>query len=518
MSIDHLKSSKNEILSLLSESDYSSKVGFEREGLRIGNSFISKKSHPKSLGSALCNKYITTDFSEAQLELVTPPFEDKEDAMQFLDGIHHFISHKIEDEIIWPFSMPLYIGSDKNISIASYGKSNLAKFKEIYRRGLSERYGRLMQAISGVHYNFSVPESIWENDLFVKKNIDPKEVRSEAYFNMLRNVYRLNWLVFYLFGASPTITKDFLTEDYRSFKKLDMETLYLPYATSLRMSDFGYQNARRRKIEVSFNSMVEYIFDLNRATNTINDEFRHIKINYSNRKTQINENILQIDDEYYAIARAKSKIISDQRTTSKLTQGGVDFIEFRSLDIDPFSRIGINLETTLFLEVLLTHCFIEQGQPFSSQDIGEINHNDLLVSNAGRKPKLELTRDGKKISLNAWGNQILENLYPIAEILDCKGRNYSLAVENAKEKINNPSETSSAKILELLSSNNNSFLELGMKIGRENKDYYLKRKQSSNYLWNLLDKEAKESFLEQQALEKNDNMSFDSYIENYFKS
>ena len=133
MFIDQLNCSENEILSLIRESDCSSKVGFEREGLRVGNSLLSKKPHPKSLGSALCNKFITTDFSEAQLELVTPPHEDKKDAMQFLDDIHHFTSHKIEDEIIWPFSMPLDIGSDEDIPIASYGKSNLARFKEIYR-------------------------------------------------------------------------------------------------------------------------------------------------------------------------------------------------------------------------------------------------------------------------------------------------------------------------------------------------------------------------------------------------
>jgi len=515
--IDQLNCSENEILSLIRESDCSSKVGFEREGLRVGNSLLSKKPHPKSLGSALCNKFITTDFSEAQLELVTPPHEDKKDAMQFLDDIHHFTSHKIEDEIIWPFSMPLDIGSDEDIPIASYGKSNLARFKEIYRNGLSERYGKMMQAISGVHYNYSVPDAIWENELFKNIDIDPKETRSAAYFNMMRNIYRMNWLVFYLFGASPVITKNFLTQDSEPFKKLDKQTLYLPYSTSLRMSNFGYQNARRKKLEVSINSMAQYISDLKKATNTTHEEFRNIQTKNSNLQAQINENILQIDDEYYAIARAKSKIISDQQTTSKLNQGGVDFIELRSLDIDPFSRTGINEETTLFLELLLTYCFIKQGQLFTSEEIENINHNDSLVAKTGRKPNLELIRNRKKISLSAWGNQIMENLYPIAAILDCEGAKYSIAIENAKEKINNPDQTLSAQILELLSSNNTSFLELGMSIGRENKDYYLKSKKSTNQSWDLLDKEAKESIAEQEALEKNDSLSFESYIENYFK-
>ena len=287
MFIDRLNCSENEILSLIRESDCSSKVGFEREGLRVGNSLLSKKPHPKSLGSALCNKFITTDFSEAQLELVTPPHEDKKDAMQFLDDIHHFTSHKIEDEIIWPFSMPLDIGSDEDIPIASYGKSNLARFKEIYRNGLSERYGKMMQAISGVHYNYSVPDAIWENELFKNIDIDPKETRSAAYFNMMRNIYRMNWLVFYLFGASPVITKNFLTQDSEPFKKLDKQTLYLPYSTSLRMSNFGYQNARRKKLEVSINSMAQYISDLKKATNTTHEEFRNIQTKNSGQTTGI---------------------------------------------------------------------------------------------------------------------------------------------------------------------------------------------------------------------------------------
>ena len=517
MLIDHLNYSENEILSLFRESDSSSKVGFEREGLRVESSFLSKKPHPKSLGSALCNRFITTDFSEAQLELVTPPHEDKKDAMQFLDDIHHFISHKIEDEIIWPFSMPLDIGSDEDILIASYGKSNLARFKEIYRNGLSERYGKMMQAISGLHYNYSVPESIWESEFFNNKDIDPKKTRSAAYFNMMRNVYRMNWLVLYLFGASPVITKNFLAQDSDPFKKLDKKTLYLPFATSLRMSNYGYQNARRKKIEVSINSMDQYISDLRSATNTTHQEFRNIQIKNSNFQAQINENILQIDDEYYAIARAKSKIISDQRTTSKLKQGGVDFIELRSLDIDPFSRIGIKEETTLFLEVLMTYCFLKDGQFFSSEEIENINHNDSLVAKIGRKPNLELIRNGKRISLSAWGNQIMENLYPIAAILDCEGAKYSVAIDNAKEKINNPDQTLSAQILELLSSNNTSFLELGMSIGKEHKDYFLKRKKSTNQSWELLEKETRKSIAEQKALEKNDSLSFESYLEDYFK-
>ena len=518
MLIDLLNCTENDLLSALLETDLSSKVGFERECLRIENSRLSKRRHPKLLGSALCNKYITTDFSEAQLELVTPPNENKKEAVQFLDDIHHFTSHRIGDEIIWPFSMPLDIGSDEDIPIAAYGESNLARFKEIYRNGLSERYGRLMQTISGLHYNFSLPDCIWENEIFKNKNIDLQEIRSEAYFNMLRNIYKINWLILYLFGASPVITKNFLTQDSSKFKKLDEETLYLPHSTSLRMSNFGYQNSRRKKLEVSVNSMTEYISDLKEATKIIHEEFRKIKTKDPSCRAQINENILQIDDEYYAIARAKSKIISGQRTISKLNQGGVDFIELRSLDIDPFSRPGINEETTLFLETLLTYCFIKKGQLFDFEDIRNINLNDSLVAKMGRKPNLELIRNRKKISLKEWGNQIIHRLYPIAAALDRRGYKYSTALENLKEKIDCPEKTLSAELLDLLTTNNTSFLELGMAIGKENKDYYLKTKRSANKSWHRLNKEAEESITQQKILEENASIPFDSFVENYFNS
>jgi len=494
-----------------------SEVGFEKESLRVINSSISKSPHLEALGSSLCNQYITTDFSEAQLELVTPPFQDKSKGLNFLDDIHHFISCNLEDEILWPFSMPVTIKEEEDIPIANYGPSNLGVFKRTYRNGLSHRYGRLMQAISGLHYNYSVPDSIWQSSLFENMDIDSKKVRSDAYFNMLRNIYRINWLILYLFGASPILTRNFLTEDNKLFKQLDKQTLYLPYATSLRMSNYGYQNTRRKKLEVSINSIAEYISDLRKATNTTHSEFAKIQTTNTNFQAQINKNILQIDDEYYAVARAKSKIISDQRTTSKLYQDGVDFIELRSLDLNPFSRIGIDTETTFFLEVLLAYCFIKQGQHFTDDEIKNINHNDALVATQGREPKLELLKDRETISLKGWGNQIMDSLLPIATLLDSNKNQYKEVVNQMREKINDPNKTLSARLLDKITNNNMSFIELGKSIGEANKMHYLNLNQSKNDNWNLLEKEAIDSYTKQQKLEKKDGESFEVFVGNYFK-
>ena len=494
-----------------------SKVGFEKESLRVVNSSISKQAHPEFLGSALCNHYITTDFSEAQLELVTPPLKDKIKGLKFLEDIHHFVSCNIKDEILWPFSMPTVINTDKDIPIANYGSSNLGLFKRIYREGLSHRYSRKMQTISGIHYNYSVPESLWQSPLLNKSSENCNEIRSSAYFNMLRNIYRINWLILYLFGASPTITSNFIIKGSQSLKQLDNDTFYLPYATSLRMSDFGYCNNRRNKLQVSMNSLKGYVSDLRKATNTPFSEFAVIDKANTKLQQQINENILQIDDEYYAVARAKSKTISEQRTTSKLSQGGVDYIELRSLDLNPYSRIGIDKETVLFLETLLIYCFIKQGQHFTDDEIRNISHNDSSVAQKGREPNLCLLKNGKKISLKEWGKQIIENLLPIAAVLDCDKFQYTNAIELMRKKINDASLTLSGRFLDEILSKNLSFIDFGNTIGEQNKTHYLNLKKSKNINWDLLEKESINSHNQQKILEMDDRQSFEAFVEHYIK-
>ena len=229
-------------------------LGFEKEGLRIFDSGISFAPHPKLLGSSLCNQFITTDFCEAQLELITPPIENKHEALNFLDDLHHFVICNIDNEILWPFSMPPKFSSSSDIKIADYGPSNVAMFKHTYRKGLSARYGREMQAISGLHYNYSLPDQVWDSSLIQKKFHDSEDKKSTAYFNMIRNCYRYNWLLLYLFGASPVINKNFIKKNQKEFSKVNQSTYYLPYATSLRMSDLGYRNSKRMNFHVSLNS------------------------------------------------------------------------------------------------------------------------------------------------------------------------------------------------------------------------------------------------------------------------
>ena len=492
------------------------KFGIEKESLRISQSTISRKQHQESMGSPLCHRYITTDFSEAQLELITPPLIDKKKGLNFLENIHHFVSHKIEDEIIWPFSMPPFIQSGTEIPIASYGSSNLALFKTTYRNGLSHRYGRTMQAISGIHFNYSLPEQIWKSSLFTEEKAVSKKLRANIYFRTLRNLHRMNWLILYLFGASPIVAKNFLSNKHRGFQKLDNHAYYLPYATSLRMSDLGYQNINQSNLVISLNSLQEYSFDLKQATKTRCDNFQKIDKETTEDYPQINSNILQIEDEYYAVARPKSSSVSNRRLTTKLGDTGVDYIELRSLDINPFQRIGIDLDTVHFLEVFFIYCTLSSSPPIKDGEIEEIKQNDLLVATRGRESGLLLSNNGTKISLKNWANQILDEMISIASLLDNTTTNFSSIVRKLSTQIADPEQTLSAMLLNKLLTEKMDFQELGRTIGNDYKNYYINLEASKNSDWSLLEKESADSKKRQVELEQASNQSFEDFVKEYF--
>ena len=492
------------------------RFGIEKESLRVFQSKISRRKHQQSMGSPLCNRYITTDFSEVLLELITPPLADKEMGLNFLENIHHFVSHKIDDEIMWPFSMPPFIQSDAEIPIASYGSSNLALFKTAYRNGLSYRYGRTMQAISGIHFNYSLPEQIWKSSLFKKEKADSKKLRADMYFRTLRNLHRMNWLVLYLFGASPIVSKNFLNNKQTGFQKLDGYSYYLPNATSLRMSDLGYQNVHQSKLAISLNSLEEYALNLKLATETKCEDYQKIFQEAKEDYPQINSNILQIEDEYYAIARPKSSSDSNQRLTTKLNDTGVDYIELRSLDVNPFQRIGIDLDTVHFLEMFLLYCTLKSSPSINNDEIEESRENDLLVATKGRESGLSLSKNRTKISLQNWANQILDEMMPIAEMLDNKTTNFTSIIRKFGTQIMDPDQTLSGMLLNKALSEKMSFHELGRTIGEDYKKHYFSMETSKNSIWSLLDQESADSIKKQVELEQVDDQSFEDFIKEYF--
>lgn len=514
VSDEKIESIKNDSMQILNKGS----IGFEKESLRISNNQISRLKHPSSLGSALKNGYITTDFSEAQLELISPYFSDNSKSLEFLDQLHHFVSHIIDTESLWPLSMPPFISSEDDIKIASYGTSNEGIFKTVYRNGLANRYGKKMQTISGIHFNYSLPDIFWKLDFSNEKNLNEERLRSIIYFRMLRNIFRFNWLILYLFGASPIISKNFINDDISSLIKINDEEYYLPYATSLRMSKYGYQNNTRNKLNPSLESLDHYLSDLSEALNTNSPQFSKIAIKYGPNQQQLNKNVLQIPAEHYATARPKNGSYGDNSQIKKLMVGGVSYIELRSLDINPFERTGIDIDTINFLEVFLIFCLFHESKLILEDEYEQIKSNEGLVSMAGRDPKAYLIKKGERILLRSWGNEIFDHLETYAELMNEKDRHYSISVNRIRQSINDPNKTLSGKLLDKILSERIDMSELGYQLSERNKVYYLDIKKEYNVAWDCFEEEAKRSIQEQTELEKKKTTSFEQFLKDHLKA
>lgn len=489
----------------------SGRVGIEKESLRIKNSKISDTTHQLRLGSPLCNKYITTDFSEALVELITPPYKNKEETHKFLEDIHHYVYSNIDNELLWPLSMPLHVEDINHIPIATYGTSNLAKLKYFYRKGLLNRYGSMMQIISGAHFNYSLPECIWDKEFFTSNEKSLRDIKSEVYFAALRNIKRKNWLIIYLFGSSPIIPESLLPKDSTGFKKISKKYYYLDYATSLRMSDLGYVSPFQENISVSLNSANQYVSDLFAATQTTSEKFRLIPLHTEGEILQINENILQLEDEYYSEARPKNDSSDHIRMLNKIKNFGINYLELRSLDLNPFDRSGIDKDTIYFMELFTLYCLFKESPKIDNLEEENIKENNLLVTREGRRKDISLIRFGEKISLKNWGSLILNDISSLAEKLDLSNDCYKSALKNAENKLNNLFETPSNLILDILSQES-SLEDYVLTLAKKHKDTFHNHK---NYSFDLLKKESKESLEKQLILEGKSHQPFEKYLKNY---
>ncbi len=496
--------------------------GIEKESLRIsGNGFIAQTAHPVALGSALTHPTITTDYSEALIELITPPFANITDSLAYLHQVHQFVYANLDEEILLNASMPCGIDGDLSIPIADYGRSNIGKMKHVYRHGLWHRYGRTMQAIAGIHFNYSVPEALWPV-LHQQENspLSLEDFKNAAYFGLIRNFQRLGWLILYLFGASPAICKNFFKsrpELMAQFEEHDTGTLYHPYATSLRMSDIGYKSKNQANLKIDYNSLTGYVESLSQAINTPYPDYEKIGVKVEGQYQQLNCNILQIENEFYSTIRPKQIINSGEKPTLALKKRGVRYVEMRSLDLDLFNPIGIDEGKAHFIEALLLTCLLKDSPDISDLDHQVNNSNQLLVANEGRKPGLLLDKAGQKISLKAWATEILASMKPICEILDQddETKPYSSALTEQQRLIENPDLTASAKILAQMAETKQPFSRFALNKSFEHAEYF-KQTQLDNVQVDEFTEMARDSLAKQQTLESKEQIPFDDFLTHYF--
>ena len=495
--------------------------GIERESLRMqSNGFLSQADHPRSLGSALTHPHITTDYSEALMEFITPPKNSIPEALNFLTDIHAVVhSHLENDEKLWPLSMPCMLDDqEENIRLAQYGSSNIGKFKTLYRHGLGIRYGRRMQTISGVHYNVSFPDHLFqqlqqhETDEALKQ-LSLQDYRSHRYLGLVRNFIRLTPLVMYLVGSSPSVCKCFMTGREHQLLPLIKGTLFLPYATALRMGRFGYQNSAQKQLGIHYNNLESYVAELQKAVNTPYAQFSRLGLNDENGEPiQINDHVLQIENEYYSLVRPKQVPQAGETPSQALANRGIGYVELRAVDVNPYSAIGINEDTAGFLEVLALYCLLKDSPELLDAEQDVIEQNQAEVVNRGRAPNAKILEAGQEYPLTEWIQQHVTAMQPLANILNQSYATdlYGKALLEMQSRIDDVDETLSAHVIADTMEQGGTW-NFGSFMANQHLNFYEQHVLSPETLA-YFEQLAQTSLQNQQQLEQEKEISFDEYL------
>jgi glutamate--cysteine ligase len=479
--------------------------GIEKESLRAQpGGGLALTPHPAALGSALTHPGITTDFSESQVELVTAAHPSAEAALQELTQLHQFTYRAMKDmgdEMLWVSSMPCDLPTDETIPIARFGSSNVGRAKSVYRMGLSHRYGRRMQTISGIHYNWSLPG-----------------VTSEQYFALIRNFRRHAFLLLYLFGASPAVCSTFVAGRPHELQPLSKSTMYMPHGTSLRMGRLGYQSDAQASLAVSYNSLEGYGASLQEALTRPYPAYEAVGIrNPGGDYNQLATTLLQIENEFYGTIRPKRVIFPGERPLHALRERGVEYVEVRLMDLDPFEPVGINAQTMRFLDVFLLHCLLSDSPPDTPAEIDELKHNQHHTAARGREPGLTLKRAGAEVALTGWGAEVLAQCAPIAAALDAAqgDRCYSDAVAAASAALRDASTLPSARVLAAMAQDyDNSFVKFARAQSKKTQAALQALPLSAEQQARLVAL-SEQSVLEQKKIEAADSMPFEVYRQQY---
>ncbi len=491
--------------------------GIEKESLRVSaDGHISQSSHPQALGSNLTNPFITTDFSEALLEFITPAYSDVDKCLNTMEDIHRFTLQNLEnEEMLWVSSMPCPLGSSDDIPIAQYGSSNVGKLKTLYRHGLSNRYGRLMQIISGIHYNFSMPESFWQPfQQICKHEGELKDFKTDKYLHLIRNFHRYSWLLIYLFGASPAACKCFVQGREHSLEELDESSLYLPYATCLRMGNLGYKSEAQKSLFVCYNELDAYVDCLRQAMDTPYSEYEKLgQQNSDGDYLQLNTNLLQLENEFYSTIRPKRVVKSGQRPLDALVQDGIEYIEVGAPDLNPYLPLGIDSQQIHFLDSFLLHCLLAESPACHKQEFFEVADNLALVVEQGRDPALHLKLEGKPLKMSDWADTILKDVDNAAAILDQihDTTSYTESVAAQSAKVADPSLTPSGQILRDMQENGLSFFQFSLQQSKTHRDYLQNNGLSADTI-KMMQETAASSVQKQAEIEAKDTLDFAEYL------
>jgi len=428
--------------------------GLEKENLRINDfGYLDQSDHPIKTDDPM-HAYIVKDFAESQVEFVTQPLSDPSLALKELSRLQdHFI--KNYDVRLWPFSMPSGLTPGEDIRIAEFPKTEAGNMERKYREMLAIRHGKKMQLISGVHYNFSFSDAFvnqYKELVMPESDADLKAAKNHLYFHVARNILRSKWLLIYLFGASPFVDSSYKSEVTNQLKGVEhscaccggAHTFYEDYATSLRMSRYGYHNKLQEKMRVSYNTLEEYIHHMRQG---------------------IDDGILQKESEYYAPLRFKNSRGIKGSTLKALEDDGVEYLELRLFDLNPYENYGLTMDQMYLTHLFLVYSAIKPSPCISGKEMANIYANGQLVSLLGRKKDKEVYyRDGFR-PIESLGLEILEEMKGIAEVLDTgiSGAPYMAAVNNSQEILKDQSLLLSERLTKELLEHGLSYLGQGIR-------------------------------------------------------
>ena len=475
--------------------------GIEKESLRVRpDGSLAQTLHSPALGAALTHPHITTDFSESQLELITGPQPSVEACLEELQQIHQVVYRHIGEEVMWAGSMPCNLPSDHLIPIGRYGTSNVGRAKTVYRLGLAHRYGRRMQAISGIHYNFSLPG-----------------VTSEEYFALIRNFRRRSWLLLYLFGASPAVCSSFVAGRPPELTELAPGTHYAPHGTSLRMGRLGYQSDAQTSLRVTYNNLEDYTASLYDALTRPYAPYERIGIRDGDDYRQLSTTLLQIENEFYSSVRPKRRIKRGERPLHALRQRGVEYVEVRLMDLDPFAPIGITPATCRFLDVFLLNCLLTESPFDTPAEILEVRQNQQTVAVRGREPGIRLQRNGSATPFTDWANEIVRQCQPLAAQIDetFGGAAYSEACDEMVKRIADANLTPSARVLHAMARNHDNSYVRFMVIESTLHKAMLQHLELPREVRERFSRLAADTLQKQRELEGSDDLDFETFRQRY---
>lgn len=487
-------------------------IGIERETLRVNpDGTLAKTDHPRHLGASLTHPHITTDYAESLLELITPPLSSPTETYQSLFTLHQFVRQQLKDESMWPASMPCILPKDDcDIRIAEYGNSLSGRFKNLYRRGLALRYGKPMQMIAGVHFNYSPAEDLWQQLADIDGEKCDRNYINRRYMGMLRSLQKLGWLVCYLWGSSPACDISFRPAQ-TLLDKLGRYTLGWQHATTLRMSSLGYEN--KTNLHVSLNRLSEYLRDLRQAVLTPDERYQKLGLRdaYGNYQ-QISTHLLQIENEYYASARPKQPTEPEELPAEALIRRGIAYVELRVPDINPYDPCGISLEQIHCLETLMLYALLHPAPYLDDTALRKSAGNRYKVACCGLDPELRVYWQNHEYPPRVLAEKLLNELSPIAQALDKQrnGEEYSKALQSTLSRLEEDDLPAKRVQRELHQS---EYIEWALKYMEKHDQILLKPlDQHTQHHYQQLAEHSLEKFY---ALPQATAETFDQYIQHY---